>query len=98
VATALHGAGHTVFVGNPLSIARSGEAVLARTKTDATDARRIARFCEVHALVPWAPAPPAQQRRHALVTAHETLVREAHRLRTRATATTQPPPRSRLHG
>ena len=42
LATALYEAGHTVFVCNPLSLARYSEALLARTKTDATDARRIA--------------------------------------------------------
>src|SRR5918994_62411 len=62
LATALHGAGHTVLVCNPLSLARYSEALLARTKTDATDARRIARFCAAHDLHPWAPPSPAHQR------------------------------------
>jgi transposase len=83
LATALHAAGHTVLVCNPLSIARYAQAVLARTKTDAADARRIARFCAAHELVPWTPAPPAQQRLRALVTARETLVQERVRLRNR---------------
>jgi transposase len=48
LATALHAAGHLVLVCTPLSIARYRQAVLARTKTDAADARRIARFCEAH--------------------------------------------------
>ena len=72
-----------VLVCNPLSIARYSQAVLARTKTDATDARRIARFCEAHDVSPWTPASPAQQRLRALVTARETLVQEALRLRNR---------------
>src|SRR5687768_9694520 len=83
LATGLHEAGHTVFVCNPLSIARYSQAVLARTKTDATDARRIARFCDVHELVPWTPASPAHQRLRALVAARETLVHERQRLRNR---------------
>jgi transposase len=83
LATALNAAGHTVLVCNPLSIARYGQAVLARTKTDAADARRIARFCAAHELAPWTPAPPAQQRLRALVTARETLVQEQLRLRNR---------------
>ena len=57
-----------------MSIARSSQAVLARTKTDATDARRIARSCEAHDVAPWAPASPAQQQLRALLTARETLV------------------------
>jgi transposase len=83
LAIALHAAGHTVLVCNPLSIARYSEAVLARTKTDATDARRIARFCEAHAVAPWTPAPPAQQHLHALLATRETLVHERLRLSNR---------------
>jgi transposase len=83
LATALHEAGHTVFVCNPLSIARYSQAVLARTKTDATDARRIARFCAAHDLVPWSPASPAHRRLHALVATRAMLVRELQALRNR---------------
>ena len=83
LATALHQAGHTVLVCNPLSIARYAQAVLARTKTDAADARRVARFCAAHELAPWTPAPPAQQRLRALVATRETLVQEQPRLRNR---------------
>ena len=86
LATALHGAGHTVFVCNPLSIARYSEAVLARTKTDPTDARRIARFCAAHDLAPWSPASPAQQRLHALVSTRQALVRQIQQLRNRQDA------------
>jgi transposase len=71
------------LVCNPLSIARYAEAVLARTKTDATDARRIARFRAAHELAPWTPAPPGRQRLRALLTARETLVQERLRLRNR---------------
>jgi transposase len=83
LATALHAAGHTVFVCNPLSIARYAEAVLARTKTDAADARRIARFCEAHELARWSPPSPAQQRLHALVSTRQALVRQVQQLRNR---------------
>jgi transposase len=83
LAAALHAAGHAVLVCNPLSIARYAEAVLARTKTDATDARLIARFCAAHDVAPWTPTPAAQQRLRALLTARETLVQERLRLRNR---------------
>jgi transposase len=83
LATALHAAGHSVLVCNPLSIARYSQAVLARTKTDATDARRIARFCEAHEVPPWTPASPGQQHLRALLTARETLVQERLRLSNR---------------
>jgi transposase len=75
-----------VFVCNPLSLARYSEAVLARTKTDATDARRIARFCETHELPPWRPASPAHQRPHALVAARQALLQQLQQLRNRAGA------------
>jgi transposase len=80
LATALHAAGHVVLVCNPLSIARYSQAVLARTKTDALDARRIARFCEAHEVAPRTPASPAQQQLRALLTARKTLVQERLRL------------------
>ena len=83
LATALPEAGHTVFVCNPLSLARYAEAVLARTKTDAADARRIARFCEAHELAPWSPASPAHQRLHALVATRAALLEQVQRLRNR---------------
>ena len=83
LATALYAAGHVVLVCNPLSIARYGQAVLARTKTDATDARRIARFCEAHDVPAWTPAPAVYQRLRALLTARETLVQERLRLSNR---------------
>jgi transposase len=83
LATALHEAGHTVFVCNPLSLARYAQAVLARTKTDAADARRIARFCEAHAVVPWSPASPAHQRLHALVATRAARLEQVQRLRNR---------------
>src|ERR671939_330913 len=86
LATALHAAGHVVLVCTPLRIARYSQAVLARTKTDATDARRIARFCEAHDVPAWTPAPAVYQRLRALITARETLVREALRLRNRQPA------------
>jgi transposase len=83
LATALYEAGHTVFVCNPLSLARYSEAVLARTKTDATDARRIARFCETHELAPWRPSSPAHQRLHALVATRQALLQQLQQLRNR---------------
>ena len=57
--------------------------MLARTKTDPADARRIARFCAAHDLVPWSPASPAQRRLHALVATRAMLVRQLQALRNR---------------
>jgi transposase len=86
LARALHAAGHTVFVGDPLSLARYRPATLARPKTDKLDARGIARFCAAPALHPWAPASAAHQRLHVLVAARQTLVEPAHRRRDRQPA------------
>src|SRR5438874_7566489 len=83
LATALHAAGHTVLVCNPLSIARYSQAVLARTKTDVIDARRIARFCEAHDVPAWIPAAPAQPHLRARLTARARLVQECVRLSNR---------------
>jgi transposase len=74
LATARSEAGHTGLVGNPLRLARYSEAVLARTKTDAADARRIARFCDAPELAPWRPSSPAHQRLHALVATRQALL------------------------
>ena len=52
LATARRAAGHTVFVCNPLRVARYRRAALARARTDTLDARGIARFCAAHALHP----------------------------------------------
>jgi transposase len=91
LATALHDAGHTVFVCNPLSLARYGEAVLARTTTAAAEARRIARFCDGPDLHPWAPPSPAYQRLHALVATRQALVAQVQQLRNRQDAARSTP-------
>jgi transposase len=83
LATALHAAGHPVFVCNPVSLARYRQATLARTKTDKLDARCIARFCAAPALHPWAPTSAAHQRLHVLVATRQTLLEQAQQLRNR---------------
>ena len=57
--------------------------MLARTKTDAVDARRIARFCEAHDVPAWTPAAPAQPHLRARLTARARLVQERVRLSNR---------------
>jgi transposase len=58
LATALHMAGYTVSVVNPLQIKAFGESLLRRQKTDRADSELIARFCEQQNPVPWQPASP----------------------------------------
>lgn len=61
VALFLYEQGHTVSVVNPAQIAAYGQAQLSRAKTDALDAKLIARFCEREQPAPWTP-PPAEER------------------------------------
>lgn len=64
--------GITVYVYNPAQVAAFARSELARTKTDRTDAKLIARFGvsqlgSGRVLRPWAPLPPSQKRLKALV-------------------------------
>ena len=61
IAVFLHERGHVVSVVNPAKIAAYAQAQLSRAKTDALDARIIARFCEREHPASWAP-PPAEER------------------------------------
>lgn len=65
--------GHVVSVVNPMRIKGFGISMMARTKTDKSDARVIARFCE--AMKPAAWTPPAQEMRDL-----RALVRRLHAL------------------
>jgi transposase len=61
IALFMHDLGHVVSVVNPAQIAAYARSQLARAKTDALDARLIARYCEREQPVAWAP-PPAEER------------------------------------
>ena len=61
IALFLHEQGHVVSVVNPAQIAAYAQSQLSRAKTDALDARLIARFCEREQPAPWTP-PPAEER------------------------------------
>ena len=67
LATALVDAGITVSVVNPAQIHAFGKAELKRTKTDKTDAKLIARFCQLQQPPAWQPLPPAVRQLQALV-------------------------------
>jgi transposase len=67
LATYLADAGHVVSMVNPARIAAYGQTHLVRAKTDAADARLIARFCERERPGVWTPAPPAERVLLALV-------------------------------
>ena len=61
IALFLHEQGHVVSVVNPAQIAAYAQSQLSRAKTDALDARLIARYCEREQPVAWTP-PPAEER------------------------------------
>lgn len=61
IALYLHEQGHVVSVVNPAQIAAYAQSQLARAKTDALDARLIARYCERERPAAWTP-PPAEER------------------------------------
>ena len=61
IAVFLYEQGQVVSVVNPAQIAAYAQSQLSRAKTDAIDARLIARFCEREQPAPWTP-PPAEER------------------------------------
>lgn len=61
IALFLHEEGHAVSVVNPAQIAAYAQSQLSRAKTDALDARLIARYCERERPAAWMP-PPAEER------------------------------------
>lgn len=65
--------GHVISVVNPVRVKGFGMSMMARTKTDKSDARVIARFCE--AMKPAAWTPPSQEMRDL-----RALVRRLHAL------------------
>lgn len=61
IALFLHEQGHVVSVVNPAQIAAYAQSQLSRAKTDAMDARLIARYCEREQPVAWGPPPAEEQ-------------------------------------
>ncbi|WP_434111132.1 IS110 family transposase [Methylocaldum sp. GT1TLB] len=66
--------GLAVSVVNPAQIHAFGHAELSRTKTDKSDAKRIARFCLSQRPLLWQPPPPAVRPLQALVRRLESLL------------------------
>ena len=67
VAEFLHTAGYTVSVVNPARIKAFAASRLSRQKTDQTDARLIALFCQSQRLEVWTPPAPEQRALQAMV-------------------------------
>ncbi|RJT17121.1 IS110 family transposase [Buttiauxella izardii] len=72
---ALHltGAGYTVSVINPALAKAFAQSEGIRVKTDAVDARLLARFCQEKRPPQWETAGPIERRLRALVMRHQTL-------------------------
>jgi transposase len=66
--------GFAVSVINPAQIHAFGKAELSRTKTDRSDAKLIARFCQSQHPPLWQPPPPAVRQLQALVRRLEDLM------------------------
>jgi len=67
VAEFLHQAGHTVSVVNPARIKAFAASRLSRQKTDQTDAKLIALFCQSQHPEAWTPPAPEQRALQAIV-------------------------------
>src|SRR5258708_7230037 len=62
LACALHDAGHTVSVINPVRTKAYAQSLGLRQKTDAVDAKMLARFVQTQQPAAWTPPPPAELR------------------------------------
>jgi transposase len=67
VAEFMHLAGHTVSVVNPARIKAFADSQLVRNKTDRSDARVIADFCQAQHPTRWSPPDPAMRELRTLV-------------------------------
>lgn len=74
VAEALFDAGHTVSLINPARSHAFAQSLGLRTKTDAVDARTLARLCAAISPEPWVPAPLSVRELQQLVRRLDALV------------------------
>lgn len=74
LAEALVDAGHTVSLINPARSRAFSESLGARSKTDAVDARTLARFCRALKPAPWVPAPRSVRELQQLVRRLDALI------------------------
>jgi transposase len=63
----LYDQGHRISIVNPAQIKAFGQSLLTRNKTDASDAKLIARFAASHHPPPWQPPPLEVKLLQALV-------------------------------
>ena len=93
VALVLHDAGHRVSVLNPAAVAAYAQSQLARTKTDQTDAARIAHYVQTQRPPVWTPPPVERRALQALVRRLDALqtmrIQELNRAELASTPTVQ---------
>lgn len=78
LANHLHQAQQRVSVVNPLRIHGFARTELARNKTDREDAAHIARFCHLHAPLPWQPLPAEKRKLRDLTRYLQTVQKARH--------------------
>lgn len=96
VACALHDAAYRVSVINPAQIAAFIQAELGRSKTDALDARRIARFTAMHQPPRWEPAARNVRVLQALVRRLDSL-KDLHQQESNRLETAHPSVQPSIH-
>jgi transposase len=74
LATALHEAGHTVSVLNPVMLHHYAKSQLTRTKTDRVDADLLADYTATQRPPAWTPLPPEVRELQALVRRLDALL------------------------
>lgn len=74
LAEALYDARHTVSLINPARSRAFAESLGVRTKTDAVDARTLARLCQALTPEPWVPAPKSVRELQELVRRLDALI------------------------
>src|SRR5258706_4740704 len=74
LACALHDAGHTVSVINPARTKPYAHSLGLRQKTDAVDAKMLARFVQTQQPPAWTPAPAELRALQALLRRLDALV------------------------
>jgi len=74
LAEGLHDAGHTVSLINPARSRAFAQSLGLRHKTDAVDARTLARFCEAMKPGAWVPAPQSERALQQFVRRLDALI------------------------
>src|SRR5258708_29339643 len=74
LACALHDAGHTVSVINPVRTKAYAQSLGLRKKTDAVDEKMLARFVQTQQTLAWTPPPAELRALQALLRRLDALV------------------------